>query len=327
MFETVDTNTQDVSQSGLAQPEADILNLLGQKSEAEADSGATHRQDSDDGATQGEDSRATREQATKEQPEQGEAVNYFEVPDDAVLRVPFQGEMLEVTGAEYKQGFQRYQDYTKGKQELSQRSQQLHQELQAASEARKSYLELLQTQEAQLKALIPDEPNWVELAKHPEQYEQTKAAWNAIQTQLTNVQAEREKASKEQQQTYAQQMQAYLADQQQQLLTVHSDLADPEKAKAWFGELNEYAVHNYGYQPHEIAGLVDHRALLILEKAKLYDALQAKGEGKQPKIPTLKPGASQGGSGQKGSKLNKERARFNKTGSVQDAETLIEAML
>lgn len=328
MFEVVSENTeQQISSQEQPQPEASIVDIMGQPKSQPTDSGATQESDSSNGATTSTDSGATQA-AAAEQPKPTEAKEYFDIPDDALIRVPFNGETLEVTGLQYKQGFQREQDYTRKAQDLANRQTQLDTNLNAITQRMAEYDQTLADSKKRLEALIPHEPDWVRLrAENPAQYDETRAAWDAIKKNLDDVEKEQQRVAQERQQTFGQQMQTHLQNETQQLVKAMPELKDQATAQKWFSEITEYAQHAFGMPPQMVASATDHRFFLMMEKAMKYDALQNKGKEQKPgsKIQTSKPGSS--ASGPTGDKLSQQRKRFQKSGSVEDAAALIAAQM
>jgi hypothetical protein len=89
----------------------------------------------------------------------------------------------------------------------------------------------------------------------------------------------------------------------------------------------EYAVQA-GFTPEELADTIDHRAYVILHKARLYDQLKAKAPETKAKVDAVKT-AKPGGPSQpsKVTDLTRTKQRLAKTGDVKDAAAVIERLL
>jgi hypothetical protein len=99
------------------------------------------------------------------------------------------------------------------------------------------------------------------------------------------------------QQGQAQAAQATLRAEEQALLAKLPQWRNSEQAAKEKAALTQYLADN-GFQQSEIAGIMDHRALLVTRKAWLYDQLQAQKSAKVKQLrdaPTMaKPGAAPG---------------------------------
>jgi hypothetical protein len=112
-----------------------------------------------------------------------------------------------------------------------------------------------------------------------------------------------------------------LARERDTLLTQLPDWKNPDTAKAERAKLREYG-QKAGFSEPELHGLYDHRQVVVLRKAMLYDELMAKRPGIEAKAPSA-PKAMQPGAGQGGGGRTTERARaiqrLAHSGSVEDA--------
>lgn len=127
----------------------------------------------------------------------------------------------------------------------------------------------------------------------------------------------------------------YAKEEAYHLMTKLPELRNTEKAKAVSTMWNKAAT-SYGFSDQEVAGIIDHRMLLVLNDAAKYRALvaakQARGaKGQQPGVkrsnpkPLLRPGNQNFGSKMNNLRAEKEaNARAEKSGTVDDvAATLL----
>jgi hypothetical protein len=77
--------------------------------------------------------------------------------------------------------------------------------------------------------------------------------------------------------------QQVLAKEQEALLSALPDWRDPEKAKTEKGKLIDYLTA-IGFGQQEIAGLADHRAVLLARNAMLYEEMQKSRKSAQGKV-------------------------------------------
>lgn len=108
---------------------------------------------------------------------------------------------------------------------------------------------------------------------------------------VQKIQEERQQAQAKEQERLTK----YLRDEHSKLLNAIPEWSNPEVAQKGKSELKSYAVQN-GFTTDEMDQLSDHRSVLILRKAMLYDQLQkskpdvTKRVVKAPKL--VKPGSS-----------------------------------
>lgn len=106
---------------------------------------------------------------------------------------------------------------------------------------------------------------------------------------------EQERIKAEQARLEALAQEQYTMEQAKQLVAKIPDFGDPVKAQAKYAALSKAAAV-YGYAPEEVGGVLDHRAMLVLNDALKYQELmnkQAKLQKKPaPATTLLRPSAS-----------------------------------
>jgi hypothetical protein len=94
--------------------------------------------------------------------------------------------------------------------------------------------------------------------------------------------------------------------------------------------MNKY-LQGIGYSPGEISQAVDHRAIVLANKAMLYDSMMANQKNATEKVAKLPPKAPQRpGSGQSttsGDGRTKAMQALKKSGSVDDAAMAFASMM
>jgi hypothetical protein len=138
----------------------------------------------------------------------------------------------------------------------------------------------------------------------------------------------------EQMQQYQQHMQQY---QQQMQQVTQQELAQfvektgwrkPEEFQANTQRLRGYLI-NSGFQEHEVDSAVDHRALLVAEKARKYDELMSKVQTAKKKVgesPTMPSGRAARQLTGKRSQTKQAQGRLQKSGSLEDAASVINSL-
>lgn len=300
---TGDADTQTVSETHA--PGAEVPGATGDDTPAEAPA------DAQDATT--EEAAAT-EQAESVEEEPGQ-------PAKIRVKNP-DGTDTEVTLDELTKGYQRQADYTRKTQEVANQRKTLEQHFAAIQEARAQEIQVVQLAQQMLSAGLSQEPDWTRLASEdPLEYVQQRAAWDQRQQQLQSLITYQHQVSAQTQAAQAAEHGQRLAREQDSLVTQLPEWKNPDTAKAEKAKLREYG-QKAGFTQPELMGLADHRQVVILRKAMLYDELMAKRPGIEAKGPpaprTMQPGAGQGG-GAKGTERARAHAQLAKTGSISDA--------
>jgi hypothetical protein len=127
------------------------------------------------------------------------------------------------------------------------------------------------------------------------------------------------------------QLQAHVTEQLGKLDTAMPAWKDKKVRDADFTRMKAWGEKN-GISNEEMGALTDHRALVAIHKAALYDELMAKTPKKpvqqSSKVKTATPGsqATRPGSS-KAQKVTADKNRLAKTGNVRDAAALLENFL
>lgn len=331
-------STQDINQSGTQTAAEAISGFLDQGEETTQQQGATPvieqaaegeqvEQFGPDG--NGEELQYGQERQSAEGQVDGQGDEHQETGE--LYTVTVQGETREVSLEDLQSGYMLQADYTKKTQGLADERRAVNTELEQVRQERQQYVNLLTSLEQQLQNDGEQEPDWIELSrKDPVGYTRQKAAWDERQNTLNAARIERERVTTLQQQDAMREAQAFAMDQQQKMLKVRPELADPEKAAEYRTSLVNYAAQTYGYTEQDMAMINDHRQALILEKAMKYDqAVKAGGvvQGKlrgKPRQAVLRPGSRQGPEVVRDRRSRQAQDRFDSTGDVRDAARLME---
>ena len=253
--------------------------------------------------------------------DQPPAVEEPEAEAEELITVMVGGEAQEVTFDELKRGYSRTADYTRKTQRLAQDRDLFDVDAKAVRGERERYSTLLENLEAAITQNTPQEPDWASLrAKDPGEFAAQFAVHQQNKEKLQQVQAERQRVAEAQQQENARNHQEHLQGEQERLLDAVPAWKDAEKATKERADLLAYG-QTVGFTTDELNNVADHRAIVMLRKAMLYDRLQQGKPAVRRKTkgsPVVKPG---------GAKEAKKppvpgqvaRERLSKTGSVRDA--------
>ena len=148
------------------------------------------------------------------------------------------------------------------------------------------------------------------------------------QEKLAAIQSEQQRLSQVAQYEQQRAMEAQLASQQEALLAALPDWKDPKKAKAEKALVIESAKAA-GFTDEDLKSVYDHRLVLLLRKAALFDQMVSKRQGIKPVVNNGPRPAKPGAAGRVSTTTEATRAkqRLAKTGRVDDAASAIELLL
>lgn len=261
-------------------------------------------------------------------PDDDEESDEGEESEQQVYTIKVDGEEIEVTLDELQKGYSRTQDYTRKTQKLAEMRKQAESEFESVRTERQQYSQLLDALRQQVEATSPAEPNWEQLrATDPIEFAAQWAEHQQRQQRLAAIRQEQARVAEIQQAERMQQVREVIAQERQVLEEAIPEWRDKDVAKREKAELVEYG-RKIGFKSEELANITDHRAVIALRKAYLYDKLTSRKPQVKPvqKAPTLKPGSATSVPKKTGD-LTKAKQRLAKTGSVQDAASAFESLL
>lgn len=266
-----------------------------------------------------DDEEDDEDQDTEEEEEDDE-------PDDVVYTT---AEGDEVTLEELKRGHLRQADYTRKTQELAEQRNEVAAEREGIQQHN---VALAQHLNLALNVIEPElaqyaNVNWQQLAaEDPYEYAEHQAKFQQAQARYAQIQ---EAAAASLQQHKAQQSAAYeakKAEEAKALMLAIPDLADPKKGRALSEKIKEYGRSTVGLSDEEAGNLMDHRLVLVMNKARLYDEMVESAGTVRKKKRTVKGPKRTVRAGtpmSKGEKQAKSRKaadqRLKKTGSADAA--------
>ncbi len=123
-------------------------------------------------------------------------------------------------------------------------------------------------------------------------------------------------------------MEQQLIAQKDALLAALPEWKDPKKAKAEKALVVETAK-SVGFSEDDLKQVYDHRLVLLLRKAGLYDQMMSKRQGIKPVVSNGPRPAKPGAAGRVSTTTESTRAkqRLAKTGRIDDAASAIELLL
>lgn len=267
------------------------------------------------------------EEAPADQPELEEDAQEETKPE--VFTVKVDGKEVEVTLEELQKGYSRNQDYTRKTQQVAEARKAAEAELQAIRAEREQYAQLLGALSEQVKTAADPKIDWDRLYQEdPIEYVRQREVMRENREKAAAIQAEQQRLSEISQQEQMQNLQAHKARESQALLEAIPAWKDAAKAKAEKAMLVEFG-QKMGFTPQELGNIFDHRVVLALRKAALYDQMQAKRQGIKPVVNNGPRPAKPGAAGRVSQMSDNARAnqRLAKTGRVEDAASAIELLL
>lgn len=289
--------------------------------EADADTDEDETEERDDAERDaGDDDSDTDEDDDDAEDAGSEALN-----DQTPITVKVDGRDVTTTLADLKRSYSGQAFIQKGMQENANAKREIQGVYQQLQEERAKIAEFFEQLQSGNTLQEPTEPDPAMLDRDPIGYMQK---WGEYQTAKKKYDAQQAQFSEVAQQHHeAQQriMRQQLAEEAERLKAAIPEIADPEKGTRLKQAMTETA-RKAGYSDEEIAQVFDHRAILILDKARRWDELQAnKGKAKvkaEKARPVVKPGAAQKTNPQQAAR-EKARKRLSKEKSIDAAVEML----
>jgi hypothetical protein len=228
------------------------------------------------------------------------------------------GEELEVPEDELLKGYSRTSDYTRKTQKIAEERKALESELAAVRREREDYSNTLAALKSQLQSV--SEPNWETLAEQdPIEFVKQKELHRDRKEKLQALDAEQRRVADLQTQEQQRAFQNYLQEEQVKLTQAIPDWKDADKARADKEKIANFAL-SLGYSEADIAQIYDHRAVVALRKAALYDEMMSKAKVQTEKVKdgpkTVTPGSPLPASRAK--EFSRSREQLKSSGKVDD---------
>jgi hypothetical protein len=289
--------------------------------ESEEDLEAAASEDDESGVEDAPDEETSEEQSGEEEEQE-------EQEQPQTFTVKIDGKEVAVTLDELQKGYSRTQDYTRKTQQIAEVRKQVEAETQAVRAERGQYAQLLGALQAQLQASEPQVDLDRLYNEDPIEWVRQKEVLRERQEKAYAIQAEQQRLVQLSQQEQQQSMQQHLESQKDALLAALPEWKDPKKAKLEKAMLIESAK-SAGFSDEDLKSVYDHRLVLLLRKAALFDQMVSKRQGIKPVTNNgprpAKPGAA--GRVSTTSEVTRAQQRLAKTGRVDDAADAIYKLL
>jgi hypothetical protein len=267
------------------------------------------------------------DETTEEQSELEEETEEEEQPTE-VYTVKVDGKEVEVTLDELQKGYSRTQDYTRKTQQIAETRKAVDAEASAIRAEREQYAQLLGALKQQLESTEAPVDMDRLYNEDPIEWVRQSEVMRQKQDKLAAIQSEQQRLSQLTAQQRAQEMQAHLATQQEALIQAVPEWKDSKKAKAEKALLIEFG-QKIGFSEEELKNVYDHRAVIALRKAALYDQMMSKRGQIKPVVNNGPRPAKPSAAGRVSTTTESTRAkqRLAKSGRVNDAASAIELLL
>lgn len=323
-METTETQSLTIESAAdlLVQPEESSevseegLEAEGAQPEEDASGEAEDYDDDTEGDT--EESVVDSDEEDEYESEENEPAE--EDPQGAVFTVKVDGEEVEVTLDQLKQGYSGQKYVQKGMQQAAEARKQAEAVYAALTQERQSLQQLVAgIQQGGItppvepsRELFHDDPIGYMEAKM--EYDDRVVQWNAVQRQLSS-----------QSQAEAQARQEHARREAQVLMEKIPELRDAKTAAQFKNDIVHAATEYYGFPEQVLGNITNHNELLVLRDAMLYRKMMANGDTVKDKAkkarPVIKPGTKKVTTNQ--DVARKQRARLKQSGSVEDALALM----
>lgn len=243
--------------------------------------------------------------------------------DDSLYTVVIDGKEQKVSLQEALAGYQRQADYTRKTQEVAERSKAIQAQEQSLEQMRSQYEASINMLAQEMQRYLPQEPDWEKLHQDdPINFPIIEKQWRDYKTNLAAVQQEQFRVQQEATQKEMLQRQRIVEEGTKYIFEKMPDWKDQGKWNEARSQLREYG-QKVGYTEEELNAALDPRAILVLDKARRWDALQANRPQPQkaaaPK--PMRPG-TQASSPRKQTDVMRVKQRLKSSGRVEDAAAI-----
>ena len=280
----------------------------------------------------------SEEEAEEDEAEESEETDNRAEEGEDLYAVTINGEEHTIPLDELLKGYSRHSDYTRKTQELSEQRRGMEQyynqwnaEIQQIQTERQQYVNALQNVvENSMGALDQFATvDWESLKnENPLEYITKRDEFRETQERVRQVQFQQQQTHQAYQQEAQRNHKRVLQEEHGKLVDVLPEWKEAESRQKLGSEIKAYAI-SQGYSPEEIKSLVDHRSLLVLNKAMKFDKASSP-DVVQKKVKN-KPRVIRAGSPRTKADAGKQKRttkmkRLRSSGHVDDAASILEDM-
>ena len=271
-----------------------------------------------------EESEEDEPEATEEEDEDSDE-DEVQVEERKTYRVKAGGEEKDVTLEELVTGYQKGDDYTKKSQTLAEQRKEVETQISAIQEAQRQrdeyYARLGQVNEL-LNSNIDNTVNLEELKENdPIQYAIKVAEQTETNKKIQLIQNEQARLAQETRQHQANQQAHFVAEQSKMLVEKVKEFSDPKKAEQIKNDIRSFGK-SVGFTDNELSQVYDHRHVVLLQKAMMYDKLQKSNPSVSKKVANAPKMAKKGNKVANTDVYTKQKKRLKSSGSLDDATSV-----
>jgi len=312
---------EDNQETEALDPETGDETEVEEYEEVEADGQTEDELEAEDSELQDEDSN---EEATQE------------LPEDLTLKVKVDGEEVEVTLAELRNGYSRTADYTRKVTALANERKTLQAEVESIRHERAQYEQLLPALRMQLEQAAAAEPDWDNLYEEdPIEAARLERHWRKSREEQTQklkaIEAEQQRLQQENAKEQQRAMAAFIEAERAKLPEVIPEWKNQETLVREVNDLRNWAV-SQGLSEQEVNSLQQASHIAILRKAMLFD--KGSKTVAESKAPTTKKVARIVKPGSKGTQVStgstevkRASQRLARSGRIADAAALLDKLI
>lgn len=250
---------------------------------------------------------------------------------EQLFTVKVAGEELQVPLSELLNGYSRQADYTRKSMAVAQARKELETKAAEIEGERAQMIQFLEGQVAAMQQQQPAQPDWERLRREdPIEYAAQWAEFQQRQQQQYALQHRLQVEQAKAQQAEQAQLQRTLVDEGERLTQSIPEWRDENRAAQEKAAMAEFA-RGLGFTEQELSSIYDHRTVLVLRKAYLYDLAQRqrpqlKAEAQQRRVaPRVAPAGSS--APKAAAPMQKAVKRLAQTGSVKDAAAVFARLI
>lgn len=280
-----------------AQPESDDDEEEGIE-DADADEDESEDSDEDSEEEDLDDPDADETEDEEESEDVDEEEEDSEEADDAFTVIE-DGKEVSVSREEAKSGYLRQKDYTRKTTAVAAERKTLNEQRDLLQAERTQAAQYLQSLEGAITATGPAEtPDWDALKdSDPAAYSVAMADHQRRQEQLRAVHTEQQRLQHEMTEAHEARKNELVAAEQELLLAAKPEWTDQKVAREDIAALTAFAEERFGYTAEDMANVIDHRALLMLQDAMTLHNMQESGKKvlktkRKKSLKTLTPGGT-----------------------------------
>lgn len=312
---------EDNQETEALDPETGDEDEVEEYEEVEADGQTEDELETEDSELQDEDSN---EEATQE------------LPEDLTIKVKVDGEEVEVTLAELRNGYSRTADYTRKATALANERKTLQAEVESIRNERAQYEQLLPALRMQLEQAAAAEPDWDNLYEEdPIEAARLERHWRKSREEqaqkLQAIQAEQQRLQQENAKEQQRAMAAFIEAERAKLPEVIPEWKNQETLVREVNDLRNWAM-TQGLSEQEVNSLQQASHIAILRKAMLFD--KGSKTVAESKAPTTKKVARIVKPGSKGTQVStgstevkRASQRLARSGRISDAAALLDKLI